>query len=435
MTAPLASRTPIQRLRTRLGAIPLPTLRRALLVVYLLVAAADATGKALATNPRVNAMARGLVGASARASLDHARRPSGNFEIFRAASHHLLTGQDLYAEYPREHTDRFKYSPTFALLFSPLAWLPSPLALFLWSALNALLLFVAVEAVLPGRRAMLAMALLLLEVLRGMQNAQSNALVAALIVLSFATLERHRGWRAALAVALGACVKIFPLAALTFAIPRRRAVRTGLAAGVVGLGLVVLPLVLLSPAALAAQYGSWRGVEASDAHQRWFSVMELLHRLTGVTWPNWPLQLLGTLALIAPLAFRRERWDEARFRLQYLCSVLLYVVLFNHQAERASYLIAFTGATIWFAGDARTGWRTALYALAALTIPAMSTLIPGAWLRTPEMMTYRLALPCLAIWLVIQRDLLRPAARSTGSPVASDEPGVELELDVALQGG
>jgi hypothetical protein len=163
--------------------------------------------------------------------------------------------------------------------------------------------------------------------------------------------------------------------------------------------------------------------------------MELVHLLTGVTWPNWPLQLVGTLALLAPLALRRERWDEARFRLLYLCSVLLYVVLFNHQAERASYLIAFTGATIWFAAEAHTRMRTALYAFAALTIPAMSTLIPGAWLRTPEMMTYRLALPCLAIWLVIQRDLLRRAVRAIEPPVVSDELGVELELDVALQGG
>jgi hypothetical protein len=435
VTVPSRTRTSSDRLRTRLGAIPLPSLRRALLIVYLLVAAADATGKALAANPRVNEMARAMVNGRARAKLEHAARPSGNFEIFRAASRHLTTGQDLYAEYPAEHTDRFKYSPTFALLFAPLAWLPSPLALFVWSALNALLLFVAVERVLPGRKAMLAMALLLLEVLRGMQNAQSNALVAALIVLSFATLERGRGWRAALAVALGACVKIFPLAALTFAIPRRRAVRTGLAAGVVGVALVLLPLVLLSPTALAAQYGSWRGVEAIDAHQRWFSLMELVHLLTGVTWPNWPLQLVGTLALLAPLALRRERWDEARFRLLYLCSVLLYVVLFNHQAERASYLIAFTGATIWFAAEAHTRMRTALYAFAALTIPAMSTLIPGAWLRTPEMMTYRLALPCLAIWLVIQRDLLRRAVRAIEPPVVSDELGVELELDVALQGG
>ena len=436
MIASSRSRTTyFERVRFRLATAPVSRLRRALLVLYLLVAAADATGKALAANTRVNALAREMVGGQARAQLDHAARPAGNFEIFRAASRHLLTGRDLYAEYPAEHTDRFKYSPTFALLFEPLAWIPWPVALFLWSALNALVLFVAVERVLPGRRGLFAMGLLLLEVLRGMQNAQSNALVAALIVLSFVSLERYRGWRAALAVALGACVKLFPLAALSFAIPRRRALRTGIAAGVVGLVLVVLPLVLLSPAALAAQYASWRGVEASDAQQRWFSVMELVHRLTGAAWPNWPLQLFGTLALLAPLAIRRDRWDEARLRVSYLCSVLLYVVLFNHEAERASYLIAFTGATIWFVAESRTRARVALYALAALTIPVMSTLIPGAWLRTPEMMTYRLVLPCLAIWLVIQRELLRRPPARAELVATSDERGVALQLDVALQRG
>ena len=185
--------TPFDRVRARLATAPLPRLRRALLVLYLVVAAADATGKALAANAHGTALARELVGGRARAELDHAARPSGNFEIFRAASRHLLTGQDLYAEYPAEHTDRFKYSPTFALLFEPLAWIPWPVALFLWSALNALALFVAVVRVLPGRRGLLAMALLVLEVLRGMQNAQSNALVAALIVLSFASVRCHIG--------------------------------------------------------------------------------------------------------------------------------------------------------------------------------------------------------------------------------------------------
>ena len=424
----------LDRASASLDDIPAARLRRILIALYLLVAVVDGGGKALAAIPRVNEMARRFVTGRASDQLRHAARPSGNFEIFRTASRHLVSGQDLYAEYPAEHTDRFKYSPTFALLFQPFAWLPWPVALLGWNLLNALLLFVAVERVLPARRALLAQALLLLEVLRGMQNAQSNALVAALIVLAFAALERHRAWRAALAVALGACVKIFPLAALTFAFPRRRSLQTGLAAGVVGIGLVMLPLALLSPAALAAQYGSWRGVETSDAQQRWFSVMELVHRVTGAAWPNWPLQLLGTLALIVPLAIRRDRWDEARFRLSYLCSVLLYVVLFNHQAERASYLIAFTGATIWFAAEARTRTRTALYALAAFTIPVMSTLIPGAWLRTPGMTTFRLVLPCLAIWVAIQRELLRPPPQPAQKSAASDELGVELELDVALQG-
>jgi hypothetical protein len=423
------------RASARLAATPIARLRRILIALYLLVAVADAGGKALAANPRVNEMAGRLVTGRASEQLRHAARPSGNFEIFRTASRHLVSGQDLYAAYPAEHTDRFKYSPTFALLFEPFVWLPWPLALLCWNLLNALLLFVAVERVLPARRALLAQALLLLEVLRGMQNAQSNALVAALIVLAFAAMERQRSGRAAFAVALGACVKIFPLAALTFAIARRRAIRTGVAAGAVGAALIATPLLLLSPTAFAAQYGSWRGVESTDAQQRWFSVMELLHRSTGISLPNWPIQLVGTLALLVPLALRRERWDDARFRLLYLCSLLLYVVLFNHQAERASYLIAFTGATIWYTSEPFARWRTWLYGAAVLTVPVMSTLVPGAWLRTQAATTYRLALPCLAIWLVIQRELLRRAHADARAAVASDEPGVHVDLDVALQRG
>jgi hypothetical protein len=427
-------RSLLDDISARFAEIPLTSLRRFLIAVYLLTAMADATGKALAANPYVNAAARRVVSGQSATKLISAARPSGNFEIFRWSSRHLVSGADLYAEYPALHADRYKYSPTFALLFSPLAWLWWPLALFLWSALNAMLLFVAVERVLPQRRALLALAFMHLEILRGMQNAQSNAVVAALIILAFVAAEGRHPWRTAAAVGLGACVKIFPLAALTFAIPRRRTMRTGFAAAVVGVLLLALPLVVTSPHELLAQYRSWLGVESTDATQRWFSVMELVHRWGNTAWPNWPVQLAGTVALLLPVALRRDRWDEPRFRLLYLCSVLLFVVLFNHQAERASYLIAFTGAAIWFASEPRTRERTVLFGIVVLTIPIMSTLVPGDWLRTRTMTTYRLALPSLAIWLVIQRDLLRRLAPADAREM-SDELGVQLDLHVALEGG
>jgi len=395
------------RVRAWLGTAPLPRIRRLLLALYLATAAADAAGKALAADPAINRVLMQRVRGASAEEMREAARPSGNFEIFRTASRHLFEGKDLYAEYPDAHSDRFKYSPTFALLFAPIAWLPWPLALFLWSTLNAMVLFVAVERVVPGRRGLLALLCLHLEVLRGMQNAQSNALVAGLIVLAFVALERRSAWRTALAVLLGASVKIFPLAALTFAIPRRLALRTGVWAAAIGTTLVALPLLVTSPATLMAQYGSWRGVESSDAGQRWFSVMELVHRWTGLALPNWPIQLAGTLALVAPLVLRRDRWDDARFRVLYLCSLLLYAVLFNHQAERASYLIAFTGATIWFAGSPDVRWRSWLYFVAFVTIPLMSTLIPGPSIRTTTVVLYRLTVPCLAIWMVIQWELWR----------------------------
>jgi hypothetical protein len=377
--------------------------RRLLLALYLFAAFADAAGKALASSAAVNDTLARLLHPGAAARVIEARRPRGNFEIFRAASRHLVTGQDLYARYPDELQDQFKYSPAFAVLFAPFAWLPWPLALFLWSALNALALFVAMERLLPPRAALAGLAFLLLEVVRAMQNAQSNALVAALIILAYVALERGRAWRAAVAVALGAAVKIFPLAALSFALPRRRALRSGLATAAVGVGLALLPLLVTPPVTLAAQYRSWRAIESSDTGERWFSVMELVHRWTGTDWPNWPVQLAGTLLLLAPLALRRDRWDDARFRLRYLCSLLLYVVLFNHQAERASYVIAFAGMTIWFVTEPRAAWRTALFGLAMVAIPLMSTVIPvPAALKSQTAMLYRLALPALAVWVAIQ---------------------------------
>jgi hypothetical protein len=418
------------RVRAWLSTSPLPRLRRTLLAFYLAAAAFDAAGKTLAAHPAINRALTQRVSAASAGEMREAAKPSGNFEIFRTASRHLVSGIDLYAEYPDEHSDRFKYSPTFALLFAPFAWMPWSLALFLWSALNALVLFVAVERVLPGRAGLLAMLCLLLEVLRGMQNAQSNALVAGLVILAFAALERANAWRAAAAVVVGACVKIFPLAALTFAIPRRLALRTGAWALGVGAGLVLLPLLITPPAMLAAQYGWWRGVESVDAQQRWFSVMELVHRLTGTSWPNWPIQLAGTLVLLAPLALRRDRWDDARFRFLYLCSVLLYVVLFNHQAERASYLIAFVGATLWFAGSVRARWQSWMFWIAFVTIPVMSTLVPGAVFRTQTVTLYRLAIPALAIWIVVQWEMVRgrvPSDRVGQQPAVNSASGRSRE--------
>lgn len=383
----------------------MPRLRRILLALYIATAAADAGGKALAAHPAVNrAISARVEGASAE-EMREAARPSGNFEIFRTAARHLVQGMDLYAEYPAEHSDRFKYSPSFAFLFAPFAWLPWPVALFLWSSLNALVLFVAVERVLPGRTGLLALLCLHLEVLRGMQNAQSNALMGALVILAFTSLERGRTWRAALAVALGACVKIYPLAALTFAIARGRAIAAGLWAALIGTGLAALPLLVTSPATLVQQYRSWRGVESLDLPERWFSAMALISHITGGAFPNWPIQLAGVVLLLLPLALRRDRWDDERFRFLYLCSVLLFVVLFNHQAERAAYVIAFTGSTVWYFGSPRERWRTVLWGTAFVTIPLMTTLVPGAFLRTNTAVLYRLALPTLAIWIAIQWEL------------------------------
>ena len=333
---------------------------------------------------------------------------SNNFKVFRAAAVNLLAHRDLYAAHPDQHFDFYKYSPTFALLFAPFAALPFAPALLIWSLLNSLLLWYAVRRLLPDRQATLALALVYLEVLFAMQYTQSNGLVTALILLAFLALEQGRQPRAALLIGLDAFIKIFPLGAAALALFHSRRWRFTLLLAAVGAGLALLPLVVIPPHELVAQYRSWLAIEVSDASRvnRGDSVMQYLHQWVGMDWPNWPLQLAGTLVLLAPIAVNRARWSDRAFRLRFLCSLLLYLVLFNHQSERASFVIAYTGLAIWYAASEPDRVRNAI-ALAAVIALVLQDVQIVPWAVHDALGQYRVkAIPCLVAWIVMQAELL-----------------------------
>ena len=333
------------------------------------------------------------------------------FAIFRASFPHLLHGQDLYAAYPAEYRDLYKYSPTFALLFAPFALPPFALGLILWNALNAGALCVAVVRVLPVGRAPVALAIIYLEMVGALQYSQSNALVGALMILAFIALEDAQPTQAGGLLAIGASVKLFPLTALLCAVPRRRTVRAGVACVAAIAVLAALPLLVTDGRTLLGQYHAWRAITAAEANVHAVGlnggVMQAVRIWTGVSWPNWPMQLAGTALLVLPVVLGRSRWDDAGFRFGILCSVLLYVVLFNHRAEAPSYVIAMAGIGLWYAGERPTRLRTVLVILAVLVVSvASSQLVPHAIRRgVVERYAFKTA-PVLLIWLVMQWELL-----------------------------
>jgi len=336
--------------------------------------------------------------------------PNNNFLIFRAASVHLLHGQDLYAAYPLLHFDFYKYSPTFALLFLPFALLPFTVAMLAWNALNAGALYAAIGTVLTRRGALVARAIVFLDMLGSLQNVQSNALVAALIILAFAGYERRHAFSASLAVAVGVSIKVFPLAAASFAVFHPRRVRVALA-GVVSLAvLLLLPLLVTSPTTLMAQYHSWRAIESLDAVERGFTVMQLLQLLLRQDWPNWPFQLAGVVALVAPVLVRRERWTQWGFRRLYLCSVLVFCVIFNHQSESPTFVIGVAGAAIWFASlSERSAWAWATFAFVAVcTILASSDAMPKSIQRSVFDPWHFKTVPLVLVWVILQVQLWKP---------------------------
>ncbi len=346
-----------------------------------------------------------------------------NFRIYRASFVHLVAGRDLYAAYPAEHLDLFKYSPTAALLFGPFAVVPLVPALLAWNVLNTVPLCLAVARILPSPAVTRGLVLVLVAVALTTDGTQSNGLVAFLLVLAFDALERGKPVLAAIAIAAGAFLKIFPLAALAFAAFHPRPRRFASIFLLVALGFLALPLVATSPAALAAQYASWFRVEAVDALDRGASVMALLQRWTGATWPNWPIQLAGTALLLVPAVVHRRRRDPLS-RLRFLASVLVFVVIFNHQAEQPSFVIALTGVAIWATVTPATPLRTTLAALCfALAAPLrFISASPASWPMAPP--PTALAVLALALsWAVMQAEQLGVALARGGVEARNTETG------------
>lgn len=344
---------------------------------------------------------------------------NNNFLIFRAASLHLLHGQDLYAAYPALHFDFYKYSPSFALLFLPFAVLPLALSMLAWNALNAGTLYVALGMVLTRRAALVARAIVFLDMLGSLQNVQSNALVSALIIFAFAGYERRHSFSASLAVATGVGIKVFPLAAASFAVFHPRKLRVAVALIVSIVVLALLPLLVTPAATLLAQYQSWRAIESVDALERGFTVMQMLQLLLHQDWPNWPIQALGVIALVAPVLVRRDRWTQFGFRRLYLCSVLVFCVIFNHQSESPTFVIGVSGAAIWFATLTRPDrWVWATFAfLVVCTILASSDAMPRA-IQRAVFDAYRFkTVPLILVWVILQVQLwkrrVQPPATSS----------------------
>ena len=346
---------------------------------------------------------------------------NNNFLIFRVASIHLLHGQDLYAAYPALHFDFYKYSPAFALLFLPFAVLPLAPSMLLWNALNAGALWLALGTVLPRRGALIARSIVMLDMLGSLQNVQSNALVTALIILSFIAYERRHTVLGGLAVDVGAAIKVFPLAGASFAIFHPRKVRVAIALALGAVVLVLLPLLVTTPATLWAQYASWRAIESKDALDRGFTVMQMVQLLLRQDWPNWPQQAGGVLLLVAPVLVRRDRWSEWSFRLTYLCSVLVFCVIFNHQSESPTFVIAAAGAAIWFAALARPSrleWALFVF-FVVCTVLASSDAMPRAIQRAVFDRYHFKTVPCIVLWVVLQVRLWRGPTQPEGAVTES----------------
>jgi hypothetical protein len=341
-----------------------------------------------------------------------------NFTIFRRSFVHLAAGLDLYAAYPGETIDFFKYSPTSALLFAPFAVVPAWLGVLAWNLANAGALCWGIVRLVPGPAAAGALAICFFEAFGAIQNTQSNGLVAGLMILAVVALERGRiAWGAA-AVMTGAAIKLFPLAMGVFGLVPRTRWRHVAWCAAIGAALLAAPLLVTSPDVLGMQYRSWAAIEARDAAkvEMWW-IGGLLELWSGRALPHLPLQLAGAAWLCATAWLARARWDQRAVRQLLVASALGFAIVFNHMAEPPTFVIGFAGVGIWWAALPRARWRDALVlAVLLLGSVANTDAVPKAVRQAWVVETRLKAVAMLAAWVALQVDLIALLRRPPRAP-------------------
>jgi hypothetical protein len=286
----------------------------------------------------------------------------------------------------------------------------------LWAGVCAFAVWFGVSRLVPARPAALALGIAWISVLGDLQRAQSNALVAGLMAIAWVGFERGKQVGAATAIAAGAFVKLFPLAAGMGALVHKRWLRfCFILVGVIAVG-AALPLLASAPGTLGDQYASWYAIETHDAAEQprigvggadlYAGLMGQFKVWLGVDWPHWPTQLAGLVILLLPLLLQRSRFGERVFRVHLLASLLVFCVLFNHQAESPSYAIAMIGVALWYATSERATWRTVLMvACLAIVNLASTDLMPRNLYRAYYVPYLLKTIPLIPAWIVIQLEL------------------------------
>ena len=331
-----------------------------------------------------------------------------NYVIFKQSYFHLIENKDLYQLYPQEHWDLYKYSPTFSLLMGLLAYLPDFIGLLIWNLLNAFVLFFALWK-LPfssDKKRIWAFLFLVIELVTSLQNAQSNGLMAGLIILAFVYLEKKNIALATLCIVATIFIKLFGIVAFALFLFYPNKLKSALYTLGWILLLAVLPLILISPEQLTFLYKSWGNLLQNDhSISIGFSVSGWLFTWFGLNLKTVSL-VVGTFLFCVPF-IHYKYFNEVRFKLLYLASILLWIVIFNHKAESPTFVIAVTGVAIWFFTQEFNKLNFSFLILALLfTVLAATDLFPK-FIRDDYFIPYVVkAVPCIFIWGKITWELI-----------------------------
>lgn len=332
-----------------------------------------------------------------------------NYTIFERSFEHLKNDEDLYQLYPEEQWDLYKYTPTFSVFFGAFWLLPDWLGLNLWNLLNSLIVLLAVYLLpkINNHQKGIISLIVLIELLTSLQNSQSNGLMAGLIILAFVFLEFDRYFSATLSVLSSVFIKLFGIVGFAFFLFYPKKMKLVLFAFLSLVILLLPPLLFIDFEQYLELFKSYFQLLSADHESsHGYSVMGILETWFNIHEGKSLVVAIGVLLFLLPF-IRISQYKNYIFRYLTLCSVLLWVVIFNHKAESPTFIIALLGVALWFVISPKTVLNISLLAATLIFTSLSSTDLFPRSIRLDYFQAYAIkALPCILVWLKIIYDMI-----------------------------
>ncbi len=335
-----------------------------------------------------------------------------NYLVFKGVFDHVVQQKYLFSFYPSEYASYNNYGPAFSLIIAPFALLPVYLGCFLWAIANAGCLFYAIKLLpINENQKILIYWISCIEMMTSIHNVQFNSMFTSFVIFSFVFTLRGKDWLATLFIAVGILTKLYGVGALAFFFfskNKKQFIGTFIMWMAI---IVVLPMLYSSYDYIVKSYEDWyyqiirrngQNIENSkNAGMQDISVPGMIRRIFNYYGSiDFKIIALAGIAFIVPL-FKKHNLNSIKFQLHYLAIVLIAVVIFSSAAESPTFVIAVTGAAIWFVlqtTPVATSVKIMLALLFLLTILSPTDIVPK-YIRDHYILAYSLkALPCFLIW-------------------------------------
>lgn len=341
---------------------------------------------------------------------------NNNYLIFRGVFWHTVNQTSLYEAYPAEYSDVNHYGPLFSLVVAPFAVMPVWLGLLFWNVMLSLVLFLAISrSALSNKQQIFIYWFCAETLLTSLFMQQFNIAIAAIIIASYFFIERERDFWAAFLIVLGTFVKLYGVVGLAFFFFSKHKSKFVLSLLLWAVVLFVAPMLISNAAYVIGQYHEWYVCLLEKNQENILSTMQnvstlgMFRHFTGNVLYSDLWLIIPALVLFMIPYFRFSQYKHAMFRQTYLASVLLFVVLFSTGSESSSYIIAISGACIWYlsAPWQRNRWDIALMVLVLLISGFGSSDLYPSCIRKGLIQAYALkALPCTLVWLKLCYEMI-----------------------------